>query len=279
MVSSMALAHMGMDASDSMSLPATSVMFAPIEIGELPLPVTMVNSNICTRSGKNQRLGRGVVRLCLAMVLLRVLVVCGLAPDQFHPLQQLSEPHTDVLSRRLSETIMFSDMEMVVPLLILTTTACVNCCAVFASMGDSLTLSATGALKMLFLDSVDQLVSVFLVMWCHKADAEWYITGLAWLSCLIGLPAFFLSVCVLNNIDREREPKPIMLVNGMGFAADAVSLGVMFLIELTSNKSDLMPAWLKVLDFLWSFMSIVAEILVLMSAFHHVTPPAATAST
>jgi len=272
MVSSMALAHMGMDASDS--------MFAPIEIGELPLPVTMVNSNICTRSGKNQRLGRGVVRLCLAMVLLRVLVVCGLAADQFHPLQQLSEPHTDVLSRRLSETIMFSDMEMVVPVLILTTTACVNCCAVVASMCEKpWNLIATGALKMLFLDSVDQLVSVFLVMWCHKADAEWYITGLAWLSCLIGLPAFFLSVCVLNNIDREREPKPMMLVNGMGFAADAVSLGVMFLIELTSNKSDLMPAWLKVLDFLWSFMSIVAEILVLMSAFHHVTPPAATAST
>jgi len=266
------------------SNPEETISVDPIKI-ELSLDIEglVVNSEVCVCQRKWCR---------LTAVVLTLLALCGLFRDQFASFPASSQHDADLLprwpvsGRRLrsktttpipemeSMETQFCDMEIAVPLLILMTAAAVNACSVLTEAEAKVTLSGVGlsagqligfVLKMLCVDSVDQLISIYLVMWCQKSSVGDGIKALAWIAVLFGVPSFFASIPALQVYLVKKDFSALQLANVAGLAADLCSVGAMALIELTAKEEDLLPGWLKVMDFLWSILSIMAEVGVIVS--------------
>jgi len=161
----------------------------------------------------------------------------------------------------------FDDFQMVAPLFVIMTAGVVNCCAgagaVMFGVEDPAEVMGY-ALKMLFVDGVDQLVSIYLVIWCHMTSVGYGVLALAWSACIFGLPPFFATTFAMQA-EMRGASTPMKVVNFCGLIADLFSIAAMAVIELATQEEDLLPGWLKVLDYVWSIASIIAEVCVLMS--------------
>jgi hypothetical protein len=225
-------------------------------------------STACGRVGllHQRSWARQPVVIACMLWMLQCMIAIGIMGLSVPLLAANAEPEGQQFPRLLqaaSESA-FDNMEIVAPLLLLITAAVVNCCAAAGGVMFGADSSVLGyAMKMLFVDSVDQLVSIYLVIWCHMTTVGDGIRALAWFACIFGLPSFFGSTFAMQAFMKGASD-PMRAINLCGFIADIFSLAAMGVIEFTAVERDLLPGWLKGLDLLWSVASIIAEIAVIV---------------
>jgi hypothetical protein len=196
------------------------------------------------------------------------LVACGLLALIPTAFAVSSESDAGTPLRRLEESS-FTDMQLFGPLIAILVSVAVN---VLACLGAMYGVDSPDPLiflhlvKLAVVDSVDQLVSIYLVVWVFEVGIGAGCKALAVLAAIIGNLAFLGHAGSLQMLIRGK-PKACAVTNFAGLLADLCSVGAMAAIELTAAEKTLLPGWLKGLDWIWSVLGIIGEMFAIMSPF------------
>lgn len=204
-------------------------------------------------------------RTWLTTIVAASLVACGMLTLMPAVLPVPSESDASALVRRLEDTL-FTDMQIVAPLIAVCVSVLVNVLAVLGAGGEGPGVFVN-LMKFAFVDSVDQLVSIYLVVWVFEVDVGSGCKALAVLAAFIGNLAFLAHSFSLQQLIRGNYG-PFAMTNGAGLLADLCSVGCMAAIEMTAEEKDLLPGWLKGLDWLWSVLGVIGEMYAIMSCMN-----------
>jgi len=199
-------------------------------------------------------------RIRVTSMVAAVVAVCGflaLIPTYFE--SDVSNP-----PRRL-EQFDFKELDLLGPVFVISTAIVVNVLAVLgAAKGVTPDLQVVKHLfKFAIVDSVDQLVSIYVVIWAFRVGVGVGCKILAMLAAIIGNAAFLGHTVSLQQLIKEKG-KTLTSTNSAGLLADLFSVGVMAAIELTATEATLLPGWLKGLDWIWSVFGIIGEMYAIM---------------
>lgn len=158
-----------------------------------------------------------------------------------------------------------SEIQVSGPILVFVTASIVTICGVAARNLEGAEGLALHLAKLVFLDSIDQLISIFLMLWTFNVETGDGPKALAVLAVMIGCPAFFSHSATLHMY-ISGDSAPYKFSNAVGLLADLCSVSAMAVIEFTAKERDDMPGWLKGMDWLWSVLSIMAEMYAILTA-------------
>jgi len=202
-------------------------------------------------------------------VVAATICFCGLFVLITASLGSFTGSDASLFRRRLEEDEGFTTIQILAPLLVVSTAVVVT---VLALVGADSSFEKIGTSQMFALiakyavvDSIDQLVSIYLVIWAFDVGVGDGCKTLAVLAVIIGLFSLLGHTASLQQL-LQGESRASAVTNAAGLFADLLSVGAMAAIETTAKENDLLPGWLKGLDWIWSVMGIIGEMYAIMSA-------------
>lgn len=112
------------------------------------------------------------------------------------------------------------------------------------------------ALKMFFIDTFDTLLSLLFCIWLHNNEVELYIQIIAGISCALGFIQWMMNVGFVIGSAMDKYVESWTIPGCLGLFADIFSLTALFVLETASDKGDLLPVIMKLLDFVLSALGL-----------------------
>jgi len=120
-------------------------------------------------------------------------------------------------------------------------------------------------MKFLFLDTIDQVVSIWFCMWCNHDGVGAGPFFLGVMAALLGMGSWVGGILSMIHGDESTHK----LYTFVGLISDMLSLASVAVAELSAEEE--LPNWLTVADLLASVATIAAEAVALY-AYFKITP-------